>query len=403
MRRREGQIPRIWPFQKRVRVRIPSKQEVNLKKAVRLVLCLWIPWVLLGAELQAAMTVGSSPGNPRACRDGGVAVAGAVRAEGGPRGFNGIGAVGPAGDVVGPAGAVGPTGEVVGPASTPARAGEHPTDDASNNPHTGITRVVLNAPAPGGEPPGRKTQTEEKSATPEKGRGDRGALVDEEDEEDEDDEDFDGFEEEFGQTMDAKISDPFEGYNRIMTSFNDGFYIYVFDPVARAYRFIIPEFGRRRIANFSQNLLFPVRFINNVLQAKFLNAGEELLRFCINSTLGIFGLWDPAKEWFGLEAHEEDFGQTLGYWGVGPGPHIVLPILGPSNLRDMFSIGPDYYLDPKRFIDPSRKELAVRVFDEVNDTSLHIGEYENLKKDAIDLYPFLRDVYEQNRRKKILE
>ena len=277
------------------------------------------------------------------------------------------------------------------------RAIETQSDDTSNNPDTGITLVVLQSPVLGGQPPGRKTQKEEEPATPENG----GNAQDDED--DDDDDDLDGFEEEFGKTMDARISDPFEGYNRIMTSFNDKFYVFVFDPVARAYRFIVPEFGRRGIANFSQNLLFPVRFINNILQAKFLNAGEEFLRFCINSTIGILGLWDPAKEWFGLEPRKEDFGQTLGYWGVSAGPHIVLPILGPSNLRDIFSIGPDYYLDPKRFIDPSRKELAVRIFDEVNDTSLRIGEYENLKKDAIDLYPFLRDVYEQNRRKQILE
>lgn len=350
-----------------------------MKKAVRVVTCILIPWFLLGSELQAAMIVGPYPNNHGSCRDG---AASAVVA-------GGVG--GGAGAVV----------AAVGRVSPPARAGDTGPDDASNAPDSGITLVGLHAPAPGGRPPERKTQREEKTAAPEKNRDLRGDAKDDDD--DDDDDEFDGFEEEFGKSLDATISDPFEGYNRVVTSFNDGFYIYVFDPAARGYRFVVPEFGRRRIADFWRNLLFPVRFINNVLQAKFLNAGEELLRFCINSTLGLLGLWDPAKIWFGLEAHEEDFGQTLGFWGVGAGPHIVLPILGPSNLRDIFSLAPDYYLDPKRFIDPSRKELAVRIFEKVNDTSLHIGEYENLKKDAIDLYPFLRDVYEQNRRKKILE
>lgn len=348
-----------------------------MKKAVRLFLCILIPWVLMGSELQAAMNVGPYPDNHGSCRNGVEVGAGGADA---------------AADFT----------------TAPARGGELQTDDQSNNAAPGLILVALNSPDPGGRLFARKTQAEEKTVTPEKDSGirsgDRNGDRENDNEDDEDDEDdLDGFEEEFGKSMDSKISDPFEGYNRVMTSFNDGFYTYVFDPVARGYRFIVPEFGRRRIADFSRNLLFPIRFVNNLLQAKFLNAGEELLRFCINSTLGLLGLWDPAKVWFGLEAHEEDFGQTLGYWGVGAGPHIVLPFLGPSNMRDVFSIGPDYYLDPKRFIDPSEKEFAVTVLDKVNETSLHIGEYENLKKDAIDLYPFLRDVYEQNRMKKIRE
>ncbi len=222
-------------------------------------------------------------------------------------------------------------------------------------------------------------------------------------EEDEGDDLEEDLEDEFGKTLDSELYDPFSGYNRAMTSFNDGVYVYLFDPMARGYRFVVPEFGRRGVANFFHNLLFPLRFVNNALQGKFLNAGEEFLRFCINTTIGILGFWDPAKEWFGLEAHDEDFGQTLGVWGVGPGPHVVLPFLGPSNLRDVTGKVPDYYLDPKRYVDPTKDQYALRVYEVINDTSLHIGEYENLKKDAFDLYPFLRDVYEQNRQKKVLE
>jgi phospholipid-binding lipoprotein MlaA len=208
---------------------------------------------------------------------------------------------------------------------------------------------------------------------------------------------------EFAEEEPEELSDPFSGYNRGMTVFNDKLYTWVLDPVARGFRFVLPEYSRRGIANFFHNLLYPLRLINNLLQAKFANSGEETLRFVTNTTVGVLGLWDPAKDLFGLEAHDEDFGQTLGYWGVGSGPHIVLPFLGPSNMRDMFALVPDFYLDPAAYIDDREDRVGVFAFKQFNETSLHIGEYENLKRDALDLYPFLRDVYEQNRNKKILE
>ena len=251
-------------------------------------------------------------------------------------------------------------------------------------------------------PPGSPAAFSQALAANDADEGEEESEVDLEGEEEEDDLDED-LEGEFGESLDAELYDPFSGYNRAMTSFNDGVYVYLFDPAARGYRYVVPEIGRRGVSNFFQNLLFPLRFVNNLLQAEFLDAGEEFLRFCINTTIGILGIWDPAEDWFGLEAHDEDFGQTLAVWGVGTGPHIVLPFLGPSNLRDLSGEVPDYYLDPLRFVDPKKYEYGLRVYDIVNDTSLHIGEYENLKKDAFDLYPFLRDVYEQNRQKKVLE
>ena len=211
-----------------------------------------------------------------------------------------------------------------------------------------------------------------------------------------------GLEDEFAAEEKEEVWDPLSGYNRAMTGFNDFVYTWLLDPVARGYRFIMPEFARRGLANFFHNLMFPLRFVNNLLQVKFKGAGVELMRFTLNTTIGVLGLWDPAKVWFDLEPYEEDFGQTLGYWGVGAGPHIVLPFLGPSNLRDTFSLAPDWYLDPKRFIKPDvPHEYATRIFEEVNDTSLHIGEYENLKKDALDVYTFFRDSYEQYRIEQI--
>ena len=230
----------------------------------------------------------------------------------------------------------------------------------------------------------------------------------------------DGFEDEF-ESGDEEIFDPLSGYNSVMTEFNDGFYIYVLDPVARGYELVMPDLAQRGVKNFFHNLLFPIRFVNNALQLKPINAGEELFRFVLNSTVGIFGLWDPAKEWFGLEAHEEDFGQTLGYYGIGGGFHIVLPFLGPSNLRDMFSLYPDMQIDPVYYFDnrpynfpkmegeylgvsrQSLQQTNLLMLKTVNQESLRIGQYQNLKKDAIELYPFLRDVYEQNRAKLIEE
>ena len=237
----------------------------------------------------------------------------------------------------------------------------------------------------------------------------------------EEDDGFDDeFEEEFGSSGE-EVFDPLSGYNGVMTEFNDGFYVYFVDPVARGYRWVLPDGARRGVNRFFHNLFFPIRFVNNVLQLKAKNAGEEFLRFVLNSTIGIFGIWDPAKEWFDLEAHEEDFGQTLGFYGVGGGFHVVLPFLGPSNVRDMFSLYPDMQMDPVynvenrpynlpqndgEYLGYSRKTLQsaqLTVLKTINRESLRIGQYANLKKDAIELYPFLRDVYEQNRAKLIKE
>jgi phospholipid-binding lipoprotein MlaA len=234
--------------------------------------------------------------------------------------------------------------------------------------------------------------------------------------EDDFNDDFDDeFEDEFEDQDLPDVFDPLSGYNRAMTVFNDKFYFWLAKPVSKGYSYIVPEPARLSVSRFFKNILFPVRFLNNILQFKFKGAGIELSRFCINSTVGILGLADPAKEWLDLEAYPEDFGQTLGHYGVGGGFHIVLPILGPSNLRDLASMVPDYYADPvqlvqladadiEELVDVDKDdELALRSYDIINRTSLHIGEYETLRSDALDLYTFLRDTYETNRKKKIEE
>lgn len=222
------------------------------------------------------------------------------------------------------------------------------------------------------------------------------------------DDEFEEFEEEMKT---EEIYDPFSGYNRAMTSFNDSAYEYVFKPVAKSYRATLNRDVRISVQNFFHNLYFPVRLVNNLLQCKFYNAYEESERFVINTVVGIFGLFDPAKTKFDLEAHEEDFGQTLGFYGVGSGPHIVLPLFGPSNLRDTISIYPDAILSPVDYTerdywtltDTVAEYLGLVTLEKINNTSLNIDRYDKLKEDAVDLYPYLRDVYEQYRNKQIEE
>ena len=218
--------------------------------------------------------------------------------------------------------------------------------------------------------------------------------------------DFDDeFDDEFiDETDETTIYDPLIKYNRAMTQFNDFVFIYILNPTAKGYSYVVPKALRKGISNAFHNIAFPIRFVNNVLQLKFQNAGEETSRFLINSTFGVFGLFDAAYYTFKLDEHNEDFGQTLGFYGVKSGPHIVLPFLGPSNLRDAFSLVPDNMLTLVYNSNLTYEEsLYLNTFYYVNKTSLHLGEYESIKKDAIDFYPFIRDLYEQKRIKEIEE
>jgi phospholipid-binding lipoprotein MlaA len=229
---------------------------------------------------------------------------------------------------------------------------------------------------------------------------------------------FAAFEDEFtaefesGEASDEEIFDPLSGYNRAMTRFNDTMMYYVVEPTVTGYRYVVPEQGRTSIHNFLKNLYYPVSFTNNLLQLKFAHAGNETLRFLINSTIGLFGLFDPADSWFGIKAHVEDFGQTLGHYGVGSGFPVVLPFYGQRNLRDLIGTGVDSYADPIYYVDdrfyntvePYWQSLVIKGYEDLNDYSLEPeGSYKKLTEDAIDLYPFLRNAYEQHRNKLIKE
>ena len=132
---------------------------------------------------------------------------------------------------------------------------------------------------------------------------------------------------------DIEVYDPIEGFNRGTYHFNYYFDKYLFLPIVSGYQFIVPDYAEDRVSNFVDNVLEFNNFTNNLLQLKFKETGITLARFVVNTTVGVVGLWDPATKW-GMHRQPEDFGQTLGHYGVGHGPYIVLPILGPSNLRD---------------------------------------------------------------------
>jgi len=208
---------------------------------------------------------------------------------------------------------------------------------------------------------------------------------------------FEGFDE-FESEPAPPVFDPLVGYNRTMTRVNDRLYFWVLKPAAQAYGAVLPEFARQCFSRFFKNLGFPVRLVNTLFQVKLKGAGVETLRFGVNSTVGIIGFFDPAKKWMHLSPYEEDCGQTLGYYGLNGGFHLVLPFFGPSNLRDALGRVPEFFLDPVSYYIPGA--FAVRV---VNRTSLHIGEYESFRKDAMDMYILFRNAYKQNRKKKIEE
>jgi len=145
---------------------------------------------------------------------------------------------------------------------------------------------------------------------------------------------------EFRDQRFAEVADPWEGFNRSMYRFNFYFDKYIFLPVVNSYEFVTPTFVQQRISSFYSNLGEVRNLTNNLFQLKGPESATTLGRFVTNSTLGLGGLFDPATK-FGLERHNQDFGKTLGYWGADSGPYLVLPIFGPSSLRDTGGLAVD--------------------------------------------------------------
>ncbi|MBN1850007.1 MAG: VacJ family lipoprotein [Deltaproteobacteria bacterium] len=200
------------------------------------------------------------------------------------------------------------------------------------------------------------------------------------------------------------IADPLEPINRFFFHFNDKLYSWVLRPVAKGYSAVVPKSARICVRNFFHNIAFPIRFVNCLLQAKFNSAMVELSRFITNSIVGLAGFFDVATTKFELNEQEEDFGQTLGKYGFGPGFYINWPIFGPSSLRDTFGMAGDFFLDPWNQVDLTTEEnIGIYTYDKVNSTSLSLGEYEDMKKAALDPYVAIRDAYFHYRKNKIKE
>ncbi|MFC5500444.1 VacJ family lipoprotein [Caenimonas terrae] len=196
--------------------------------------------------------------------------------------------------------------------------------------------------------------------------------------------------------------DPFEPFNRKALQFNEGVDAMVLKPVATVYRAQVPPLVRTGVSNFFGNLSDGWSFINSALQFKFRNAAENFMRLNVNTFFGLGGILDIASD-MNIERHREDFGQTLGRWGVPAGPYIMLPLLGPSTMRDTLALPIDWTADPVYYVKPSQDRFvlgALRTVDK-RSNSLRVGAV--LEEAALDKYTFIRDTYLQKRRADIFD
>lgn len=238
--------------------------------------------------------------------------------------------------------------------------------------------------------------------------------------------DRDEFDDPFTQPDDmmaAEGHDPWEPFNTVMFEFNRKVDRYALKPVAQAYNVVLPDAVQVGIDNFFRNVRFVPRLLNNVFQAKAKGAGIEMGRFLINSTVGIAGFFDPAKQWWHLETPDEDAGQTLAVYGVKPGPYLVLPFLPPLTLRDGIGYVADLALDPinwlvfpiievnhipsivahKNRATSSIAQFGTRVGMITNDRSLNLEKFQGVEEATLDLYAAVRNAYRQKRAKAVRE
>lgn len=206
--------------------------------------------------------------------------------------------------------------------------------------------------------------------------------------------------------------DPWEPFNTKMFWFNKNVLDdYFLEPLARAWDFVLPDLAQQSVRNIVDNTYVVSRLVNSLAQRKWDGAGRELARFGINSTIGIAGLFDVAKDGLGIEKSDEDSGQTLGYYGVGPGPYLVLPFFPPLNVRDGLGYVVDGAMNPIAYLIPFAADadagtttgslVGIAFIDAVNRRSLDLELYEGVEETVIDLYSAVRSAYLQKREAKI--
>jgi phospholipid-binding lipoprotein MlaA len=199
------------------------------------------------------------------------------------------------------------------------------------------------------------------------------------------------------------INDPFEGFNRASFDVTLALDKAIMRPTAQAYRTVFPAFLRDSIRNFLNNLDSPITLANDVLQGEVTRAGDTLIRAGVNSTLGLGGLVDVAKRW-GYMRHSEDFGQTLAVYGVGEGPYLFVPLLGPGNPRDVVGWGVDLAFDPLTYAQWREKFLwqaGRTTVDFVDLRARNIETLDEIEKTSLDFYASVRSLYRQSRNNEI--
>ena len=207
-----------------------------------------------------------------------------------------------------------------------------------------------------------------------------------------------------GAVSEAADQDPWEPFNDKMFWFNRNvFDRYILKPVATGWNFVLPGVAQRSIKNALDNLNVVKRLVNSLLQAKWGGAGREVARFSINSTIGVAGLFDVAKDGFGILQSDEDTGQTFGVWGSGPGPYLVLPLLPVMTVRDGIGLVADTAMNPMGYFIPLWASVAVYGTYAVNERSLNLDRYERVEETVVDLYSAVRNGYLQRRAAAIKE
>jgi len=196
--------------------------------------------------------------------------------------------------------------------------------------------------------------------------------------------------------------DPLEKINRPILTFNLKADQYVLRPVAKTYAKVLPEFARKGVSNFFDNFFYPTTIVNDLLQAKFVQGGQDTLRFVVNSTLGLAGFLDVATTQ-GLVANDEDLGQTFGRWGVGPGWYLMLPILGPSSNRDLVGRVGDNWTEILTYTDISFYDrLAVKAVETVN-TRARLLSSDHALNEQLDQYVFIRTAFLDRRQTLVFD